>query len=263
MERKDYLTSLVVLVLVGVFLVFGRDPIFTLWKSNVASVVKKGLADIPGYGIITFAALAGVLSVISTSAYPYLPGFLAYQSAVMKAVDRSKKLKLAALSGIGAIAISVLFGVGVALLGKGLIKTFIPLKPIMGGVVVFLGLAMISGRLMGSFSGMSSSLSANNKCLLSGMGYSIACLPCKIAIFGGLTAYVLATGNLYLGALSFFVYSATFSIGVFGASALSVKFGGDYLNKYGGHAETAMKMGGLILVMAGIYLIYLYLAFGV
>lgn len=237
------------------------------------------LAKVP-LGLTGFALAAGVASFFAPCAFPLLPGYMAYalslkrRSADGEAAE-PPRLRHALAPGLaaalGILLIYGLFGLTVAALG-GTARPWLPfLQPSIGVLAIVLGVALLLGATMagivaplqravdrlvrlvtkrsapGSLTGYFSY----------GLGYGAAAAGCTAPVLLqlSLTAFVLGFAT---GLRVFLVYAGTAALLMIAATLVAVK-ARDRLQRHSvAIAQIANRLSGVILVLAGIYLLWFF-----
>jgi cytochrome c-type biogenesis protein len=220
-------------------------------------------------GLYLLALLTGFMSFFAPCAFPLLPGYISYylgREEGETTLRGSVKAGIAAATGINGIF--ALVGVAVAVGGVA-VKSFVSyLAPVVGFVVILLGLTMVFGKtgLFDRFGGLLSSYSSkigakaqHSGLFMYGVGYGLASMGCQAPVFIAL----IMTGLVSGGALEAFLVFISFSIGM-GSMMLIVSV-------LAGTAKMAIlermkrltpyisRGCGIILIIVGLYFVLEYL----
>ncbi len=260
---------------------------------TAASGFSSGLIPNLSVGIFGFALLAGVASFFAPCAFPLLPGYMAYTlslSSKKTSVVTGEGIRppgevapepdappfhqalvpgIAAASGI--LIIYGLFGVAVAFAGAAA-RPWLPLlQPGVGVLAIILGIALLLGATMqGVIAPLQRAMDRlmmlitrrNRPGSLTGyfsygLGYGAAAAGCTAPVFLqlALTAFVL---GWITGLQIFAVYAGTAAVLMILATLVAVKARGFLQKRSGQIVQVANKLSGVVLLGAGVYLIWFY-----
>ena len=222
--------------------------------------------------LFLIAFIVGILSFFSPCSFPLLPGYMAYYIGREENSKSIKIVKKAILEGIqpafGILIFYAIIGIPIIFAGD-VIKSFIPLfEPIVGILIIFLGIEMIISLNLfnklpsiGFISKISNFVKKENKfgLFFYGMVYGAASTGCVIPIFIAIVFLALSTGGFLSGIIIFLAYiigMAGLMIVITIIIALSKHALIDKLRISTKYIE---KIGGLVLIIAGLYLVYYYM----
>lgn len=241
------------------FLVLFEDTAFAVWRGTVIQpFVKAGLASLGATGVFGFAALAGALSAVSPSAYPFLPPLADYTARAANGTTIRDRVRLAAKTGLGAFGLSL--AVGLVAAGLGSASQLSVLKPVAAGFLVFAGVTLVSQRSLRVLVDRLPDEVADGG-VAYGVCYGVVCLPCKVAVVGALSAYVAATGHLAIGAAGLVVYAAVFGLTALVAALLAAA-GGGRLRGFAGAGRSVRLSSGLVVIASGLWMLKLFVETG-
>ena len=171
-------------------------------------------------GLYVLALLTGILSFFAPCAFPLLPGYISYYLGRYEGgptLSGSVKAGIASATGINGMF--ALIGAAVAVGGLA-VKSYVTyFAPVVGFVIILLGLSMVFGKaeIFEKFGGVLSSYSSKlggraqySGLFLYGVGYGLASMGCQAPVFIALIFAGLATG----GVLEAFLVFLSFSIGM-------------------------------------------------
>ena len=228
-------------------------------------------------GLITLAFISGMAAVFSPCGIAMLPAYIAMYFD-KKESSKSNKLKNGILLGLTVTSaffvVFLLIGLTLSLFGRGLVIYTPWIALFLGFILVFLGIFMISGKNISIFSNRLNKLSNKFKSnkesnqykmfFLFGIGYSIAALSCTFPLFLTIVSIALASSGSIFGSLyAFLIYAGGMGIMMMAISigaATSKEFVSDKLKKIMPHMH---KISGLVILLAGIYIIYYELTIGI
>jgi len=235
--------------------------------SGQAQTIEVGNA-----GVFALIAVAALASFLSPCSFPLLPGYMTHY--LTRHAQRGGTKAQGALGGFAAgLGIIVVYGViGLIVVAAGAAAAAVVpiLQPIVGGVLIALGLLTLTSRQFYFLSEAVEKLRArlfgdkeqSERFYLSlfsyGAGYGAAGFGCVAAPFIAAVLFATAMGGAAMGALAFLVYAVivialmvalTVALSVVGETAVKK------LNKY---TEVIKKISAVVLILAGIYLIYFF-----
>ncbi|PIO00133.1 hypothetical protein COT72_03155 [archaeon CG10_big_fil_rev_8_21_14_0_10_43_11] len=215
------------------------------------------MIDIP---LVSFAFSAGLAAFFAPCAFVLLPGYVAHQLASESKHSRVVRgLWFGGLASLGFSALFFVIGLLILLFGQA-IKSILPF------VVVATALALITIGALQLF-GKEFFFSLPNirikpdkngsiQSVLFGFAYGVASLGCVFPLF--LTVMVLAfASKTVLGAtLPLFAYTFAMTILMVGVSVLAATSQTLLLSKLKKSMPYIKKAGALILILAGLYMLY-------
>lgn len=236
-------------------------------KAEVGRALSGSAAEEPkearASGLYLLALLAGFLSFFAPCAFPLLPGYISYylgREAGRATLSGSVKAGIAAATGINGIF--AVLGIAVAVGGVAVKGYLLYLTPVVGIVILLLGLAMVLGKTehFDRFGALLSSAASkirirtqHSGLFLYGIGYGLAVMGCQVPVFIALIFAGLASG----GALNAFLVFLSFSIGMGGmmltVSILAGMAKTQILSRMRRMAPYVNRVCGVILIVVGIY----------
>jgi len=227
-------------------------------------------------GLITLALISGVAAVFSPCGIAMLPVYMAMFFG-KKENPNSNKLKRGILFGLTVTSaffvVFLLIGLALSLFGRGLVIYTPWVALFLGFILVALGILMIAGKNISIFSNSLNKLSNKFKSskgsnqykifFLFGIGYSIAALSCTFPLFLTIVSIALASTGTFGGLYAFLIYAGGMGIMMMAISigaATSKEFVTDKLRRVMPHMH---KISGLVILLAGIYIIYYELTIGI
>lgn len=208
---------------------------------------------------LAFAFTAGVLSVFSPCGYALLPGYVSYYMGSKLSVVRAASGGLACTLGL--VTVFSAFGALTSSLGtvlSGLVPT---LGLLAGGVTVAMGAATLFGV---GFPRMPFTLRPSRRTGLSGfylfgIVYGLAGVGCSAPIFVSVIVFAML-GGLANGVLTFVAYAAGMGLPLVVTSVLVAQANELVLAKISGVTPRLQMVGGVVLMLAGFYLLWFNLA---
>ncbi|WP_328591219.1 cytochrome c biogenesis CcdA family protein [Methanolobus halotolerans] len=195
---------------------------------------------------------AGVISILSPCVLPLLPVILAYSAGQSRFRPFAIVLGLSlsfTLMGMAASVFGAVF--------QAYIQGFRILAEIL---IIALGLSMLADyELFGVFARHAGNLHVEKKGVLGGLlvGASLGILwiPCVGPILGAILTTVAIQGDIAYGATHLFVYSVGFAVPML-LIAYFAKFSSARLAEISRYDIKLKKLAGLVLVLAGLWMVY-------
>jgi len=196
--------------------------------------------------------VAGVVSILSPCVLPLLPVILAYSA------DQSKLRPFAVVVGLSFTF--VVMGIAASAFGA-IFQTYIQFFRILAEILIIVfGLAMLADYdLFGIFAQYTGKLHVEKKGmfggLLVGASLGIVWIPCVGPILGAILMGVAIEGNIVYGATHLLIYSIGFAIPML-LIAYFANLSSARLNEISRFDVKLKKLAGLVLVLAGLWMIY-------
>ncbi|GBE19196.1 thiol:disulfide interchange protein precursor [archaeon BMS3Abin16] len=265
-------TSFIVSALLATLLVTLGWYVFryqNLWMTLGADIIYRHKIG------LSLAFLAGVASFFSPCSFPLLPGYMSYYLTMNEEnTGGSSTLKRSVYLGfLAALGILLVYTVSGALLwvfGETVQDYLAALNPVVGVIIVLLGLALFTdrsfslgplGQLTGSLQtngGNRASARAEKNVFLFGAGYGIAASGCTAPIFMGIVVASLPGGPSSVVSSVLF-YSLGMGL-LMVVSTVLVGLSKESLIKRMRTSTAAIKRAsGAVLVVVGLALIYIYI----
>lgn len=216
--------------------------------------------------LIGFSFSAGAAAFLNPCGFAMLPTYVSHYIGRKESGSGNvasgvfKGLGLGAISTLGFISVFALSGVLLSMLGTVLVRYVPWLTIIIGFILVIMGLTLISGRSI-HFSqihrlNINPVQKGSGSFFLFGVAYAIASLSCTIPLFLLVVFQAVSTGGFISGIVIFFSYALGMGVMM---TILSVALGAskevmtNYLKRIMPHIN---RIGSLIIILTGIYLIY-------
>ncbi|KXA91884.1 hypothetical protein AKJ63_00505 [candidate division MSBL1 archaeon SCGC-AAA259D18] len=210
------------------------------------------------------ALSAGVLGFLNPCSFALLPAYLSYflgrgekgsdEASTARKTLRGAGLGLAATLGFASVFGGI--GVIVSFLGSQ-VRLYIPFLLLMvGPSLIALGAAWLAGTSFLSFTHLGSVEMPRGSVFLFGAAYGLGSLACVFPVFLMVVLTAMSTGGVLSGLSVFALYIAGMGgmmVAVSAAVSLSKEF---LVEKFGKARRYVKRAAGVILIAAGIYLIY-------
>ncbi|MFB6114357.1 MAG: cytochrome c biogenesis CcdA family protein, partial [Halodesulfurarchaeum sp.] len=199
---------------------------------------------------------AGIASFFAPCAFPLLPGYVGYYTAT---VDTDVTLGSAVLrggaAGVGALSIFAVFSIVVVTVGRELLHQVRFIEPLIGLVLVALGLSIVLDRMPTWHVQLPGRQSSVLGFAVFGAGYATAASGCFAPVFIAVLLEAmtlsLASGLLTVAAFGGGMAGLLFAFTV--AIAIGHDLGGSALPQY---ADRIKPIAGAIIALAGAYQLY-------
>lgn len=216
--------------------------------------------------LVSFSFLAGLQAFFAPCSIALIPAYVGYY-VKQETGDSSKiqqllfGLRAGSFASLGLISVYIIFGIVLAFFGRIIAPIFPWIELITGGLLLFMG----SSTLLGYEFAIKPPVIIQTKSdggkrfYLFGVAYAFGALGCTLPIFLLVVFQSLAQKGMIGGITNFAVYALAMSslMIVFSLiSSLSKSAMRKFLAKY---MDVIQKSAGVLILMAGIYLIYLAL----
>lgn len=222
-------------------------------------------------GVALIGALtSGLYIAISPCLFPLLPLFLMNS---LQASDSRKRSLLVTSALVAGILVSVGFYALIALtissIGLFIATSFRDLQLVLGSVILFFGIVMISDRLRNalrlsrlSMHGKPSKPSNLNNVFATGLGYTLLAAPCAgPAIVGLVGIFGTLTNPIFL-LLAFIMVAVIIAIPYFAIALVAGEARTTLAMSISNRARTIEIVTGVILVVLGLFMILQHPIFG-
>jgi thiol:disulfide interchange protein DsbD len=221
----------------------------------VQGVMELGLLLVKLTGVFG----AGLYIAVSPCLFPLLPLFLI--NSLQSADSRGRSALVTAVLVLGILSSVGFFVLIAGFIGSFLIEYYIEFQAIMGLIILFLGVVMISSPLQERLGFTSLNLrsqpSAPTNLLsvfLVGLGYSLLAAPCSGPAILGTIALFGAESNILIIALLFIVLSIAISIPYFMIAVLTGEARMRMASTISQQARKIELIVGVVLVFIGLLL---------
>ncbi|UCG67961.1 MAG: redoxin domain-containing protein [Thermoplasmata archaeon] len=240
---------------------------------------------------VSLAILAGFAFFFSPCAFPMLPGYLAYY--LKKGSEEGGKIPLrrAAMAGtisaLGIIIVSLILGVVVIFAGTSILEGVAVLGLVVGVILIVLGGLLLTPfqywKIVRPFQALWAKLRSIGKkkpkegevgaagvsttpgggsgfyggLFLYGLGYGAAAAGCTAPIFIAVLISALSAG-LVFGLSVLILYNMVAAVLMISITITIAHFGAGAAQKLSQYTEVIKKISGAVLIVVGIYLLWIY-----
>ncbi|MFB6206598.1 MAG: cytochrome c biogenesis CcdA family protein [Haloglomus sp.] len=214
---------------------------------------------------LAFAFSAGTATFFAPCAFPLLPGYVAFYLGQGAGEESAGPFptRMGRAAGIGVVAslgFFVVYGflAGLAAaLGASALRDIAILEPVVGGLLVVLGVALVSGAVPDLHVLLPERRRTAGGYFAFGVVYAVAAAGCTAPIFVGLALVALGAGPtgavLVLG-----TYALGMAVMMVAVTLLAAVGRAGLLRRLSGQTGRVSRAAGALLAFAGVAQIYLY-----
>ena len=223
--------------------------------------------------LVTFGFLAGLGAFFAPCAFSLFPGYISYYLAASTSSPEGERLgqslRLGLVCAAGSIVFFALVGAVITLLGGVVSSYLIATKPFIALAVAVLGVVLLADlrlpavpvpRAIGGNPGGRLSLAVG--IFLYGFGYALASTGCTLPIYVSVTVIPLTSGYSGAAFLTFLSFSLAMALMMLGTTALVGLAKQSLIHRLQASTVWIKRASGLVLILAGLYLGYYYVAAG-
>jgi cytochrome c-type biogenesis protein len=212
--------------------------------------------------------LAGIGGFFAPCAFALFPGYVSYYlsaSGETSSVRRSLGLGLACAAG--AALFFALVGAAITMLGGAISPYLIATKPAIALAVVALGVVQVLDVRMPSLA-LPAGLTAGRgvpvgvAVFLYGFGYALASTGCTLPLYVSITVLPLTSGFSGAAMLTFLAFASAMALLMLVTTLLVGLAKQQIVSAFQRSAAWIKRASGVVLILAGLYLGYFYLAAG-
>jgi len=226
-----------------------------------------GAAFIASLGLFGMAILAGVASYFSPCSFPMLPGYMTYYLRDSQVKESYGKAAAGgAVAGAGIMTVYGLIGIAAVLAGNIVTQYITLLQPIIGIVLVALGIIMLTpiqffntGKFTEKMQNLMQGKGYYYGLYLYGVAYGAASQGCTAPVFIAVILIGFLSGSLLTGIGVLLAYSLTAALLMVAVTVLVAGLKKGVLAKLKSSTEKIKKASAVVLIIVGAYLIGYYL----
>jgi cytochrome c-type biogenesis protein len=226
-----------------------------------------GGAFIASLGLGGMAVLAGVASYFSPCSFPMLPGYMTYYLRDSQVKESYGKAAAGgAVAGMGIMTVYGVIGVIAVAAGSVVTKYVTYLQPIIGVVLLVLGVLMLtplqffnSGKFTESMQNRMQGKGYYFGLYLYGVAYGAASQGCTAPVFIAVILIGFLSGSLLTGIGVLLLYSLTAALLMVVVTVLVAGLKKGVLSKLKAQTENIKKASAVVLIIVGCYLVGYYL----
>jgi len=251
------LTALGVLAVVG----------WLVWTRGAQVGLRFVEFDSPG-SLAALGFLAGIGGFFAPCAFAPFPGYVSYYlSASGEAGTVRRSLGLGLACAAGSASFFALVGLAITVVGGAISPYLIGAKPAIALAVVALGVAQVLDVRMPSLAlplgvtaarGVPVALAV----FLYGFGYALASTGCTLPLYVSITVLPLTSGFSGAALLTFFAFASAMAILMLVTTLLVGLAKQQLVARFQRWTGWVKRASGVVLILAGFYLGYYYVAAG-
>ena len=216
--------------------------------------------------LLSFSFLAGLQAFFAPCSIALIPAYVSYY--VKQETGESSKtqqllfgLRAGSFASLGLLSVYVVFGIILSFFGRLIAPVFPWIEFVTGGLLIFMGLSTLLGYefAIRPLVVIQTNSNGAKRFYLFGVAYAFGALGCTLPIFLLVLFQSLAQKGILGGITNFAVYALAMSslMIVFSLiSSLSKSAMRKFLTRY---IQMIQKSAGVLILIAGVYLIYLAL----
>jgi cytochrome c-type biogenesis protein len=222
-------------------------------------VVKKGLnPDIQG---LTFILAAGASALFSPCGFPMFPGLITYYMGTRASLG--KAIRSGLVCTLGLVTVFSAIGLMASIVGS-VINPYIPfLDLVAGAATILFGVSILVEIRLPMFPMQVKAPERRGaiSIFLYGFVYGLATLGCSAPVFFSVLFWAIAGNGPLYGIVTFFVYAIGMGLPLIATTILVSMAKERVLRKMVKVLPLLQKISGIILIIIGIYVVYLYFSF--
>ena len=218
--------------------------------------------------LMALGFLAGIGGFFAPCAFALFPGYVSYYlSASGDTSSVRRSLGLGVMCAAGAALFFALIGGAITLLGGAISPYLIAIKPAIALAVVALGVVQVLDIRMPSLAlpfGVSADrgLPVSVAVFLYGFGYALASTGCTLPLYVSITVLPLTSGFSGAALLTFLAFASAMAILMLATTLLVGLAKQQVVSAIQRSTVWIKRASGAVLILAGLYLGYYYVAAG-
>lgn len=218
--------------------------------------------------LAAFGFVVGIGAFFAPCAFALFPGYVSFYLASSEAGRESTglALRLGLTCAGGSAAFFAIVGVAITLLGGFISPYLIATKPVIALAVALLGLVLLADVRLPSLAlplgAVERRLPAGAALFLYGFGYALASTGCTLPIYVSMIVLPLTSGFSGAALLTFMSFASAMALMMLLTSLLVGLAKVSLLRRLSVSTVWIKRASGLVLVLAGLYLGYYYVAAG-
>ncbi len=216
------------------------------------------VADLLSLG---YPFIAGFFVLFSPCGYALLPSYISYYLGSEITVFRAIKGGFA--STLGLISIFAFIGLGSSIIG-GLIRPYIELFTVFAAIIlIILGVLILAEVNLPHVINIGPSFRIGlSGFFLFGIAYGLAAAGCTAPIFLSIILLAVMESGAFAGLTTFLIYALGVGLPLIVTSILVAVTKQQLISRMRNLTARLYKLSGIVLIIVGIYLVYLYFSSG-
>lgn len=237
------------------------------WNRGAVAGLRWVEFDSPAT-LMALGFVAGIGAFFAPCAFALFPGYISYYLTTTGSGrdGASRSIGLGLTCAAGSVLFFALAGGAIALIGGAISPYLIAAKPIIALAVAALGLALVADMRLPSLAlpvGISGGrLPPWTGLFLYGFGYALASTGCTLPLYVSMIVLPLTSGYSGAAALTFASFATAMALMMLLTSLLVGLARATLLRRLQASTTVIKRVSGLVLIAAGLYLGYYYIAAG-
>ena len=211
--------------------------------------------------------LSGIGAFFAPCAFALFPGYVSYYLAASGESGRiGRSLGLGLICAAGSITFFALVGAAITAVGGVLSPYLIATKPVVALAVIGLGIVQLVDVRMPSLAlpiaSAARGVPVSAAIFLYGFGYALASTGCTLPLYVSITVLPLTSGFSGAALLTFLAFAAAMALMMLTTTLLVGLAKQRLVGMFQRSVVWVKRASGLVLILAGLYLGYYYLAAG-
>ena len=216
--------------------------------------------------LAAFGFLAGVGAFFAPCAFALFPAYISYYLAGSSRESPARSLALGLSCAAGSAVFFAVAAVAISLLGGVASRYLVAMKPAIAVAVIALGIGVLADIRLPAVAlplgGVGQRLPPLAGVFLYGFGYALATTGCTLPIYVSIIVLPLTSGFSGAALVTFASFAAAMAFMMVLTSLLVGLAKGSVLRELQASTVGIKRASGAVLIVAGLYLGYYYLAAG-
>ncbi len=218
--------------------------------------------------LAAFGFVAGIGAFFAPCAFALFPAYISYYLTTVGASRESpgRSLALGLTCAAGSVVFFAVAGVAIALVGGVVSRYLIAMKPAVAIGVALLGLGLVADIRLPSIplplGRADRRLPPAAGLFLYGFGYALASTGCTLPIYVSIIVLPLTSGFAGAALVTFASFASAMALMMLLTSLLVGLAKGSVLRRLQASTVWIKRVSGVVLIVAGLYLGYYYIASG-
>lgn len=211
--------------------------------------------------------IAGIGGFFAPCAFALFPGYVSYYLSASGGASVRGSLRLGLACAAGAAAFFALAGIAITVVGGAISPYLIAAKPLIALAIIALGVVQVLDLRMPSLalpSGVIADhgLPAGGAIFLYGFGYALASTGCTLPLYVSITVLPLTSGFSGAALLTFVAFASAMAVLMLVTTLLVGLAKRQIIAAFQRWTPRIKRASGVVLILAGLYLGYYYVAAG-
>ncbi len=218
--------------------------------------------------LAAFGFVAGIGAFFAPCAFALFPAYISYYLTTVGTgrEDPGRSLPLGLACAAGSAVFFAVAGVAIALVGGVISRYLIAMKPVVAIGIALLGLGLVADIRLPSiaipFGRVGGRLPAAAGLFFYGFGYALASTGCTLPIYVSIIVLPLTSGFAGAALVTFASFASAMALMMLLTSLLVGLAKASVLRRLQASTVWIKRVSGVVLILAGLYLGYYYIAAG-